>query len=174
MKIGILSDTHGYLDPQVFEYFADCDEIWHGGDFGSCELADRLQEFKPLRGVYGNIDDEIMRDRFPENARFTCQDVPVWITHIGGRPGRYERHVAETLSDDPPRLFICGHSHILRIEQDKKHRGMIYLNPGAAGNQGFHLMRTIVTLEFIAGQMGNLKVVELGARGARRAAVKKP
>ncbi len=169
MRIGILADTHDYLDPQVFEHFENCDEIWHGGDFGSVELAQQLREFKPLRGVYGNVDDQALRDLFPENDRFDCQGVSVWMTHIGGRPGRYDRQVAKMLAQDAPQLFICGHSHILRIEQDKKHGGMIYLNPGAAGNHGFHLVKTIVTLEFVAGRMGNLKVIELGARGARRA-----
>jgi predicted phosphodiesterase len=115
--------------------------------------------------VFGNIDDESLRDAFPEDERFGCERSTVWMTHIGGRPGNYDRRVAKMLTTDPPRLFICGHSHILRIEQDKRHQGMIYLNPGAAGHQGFHLVRTIVTLEFVGDQIGNLKVIELGPRG---------
>lgn len=165
MRVGIISDTHSYLDPTVFEHFADCDEIWHAGDFGTMDVANQLREFKPFRGVYGNIDDGPLRNAYPEDERFTCEDSTVWMTHIGGRPGRYDRRVKKLLADDTPRLFICGHSHILRIEQDNRHNGMIYLNPGAAGHHGFHIMRTIVTLDFIGDQIGNLNVIELGPRG---------
>lgn len=167
MRVGIISDTHSYLDPTVFEHFEDCDEIWHAGDFGSIEVADQLQEFKPLRGVYGNIDDGPLRNAYPEDDRFQCQESDIWMTHIGGHPGRYDRRVKKMLADNPPRLFICGHSHILRVQQDKRHNNMIYLNPGAAGHHGFHLMRTIVTLEFIGDQIGNLNVIELGPRGRK-------
>lgn len=165
MKIGIISDTHGYLDPEIFEHFQDCDEVWHAGDFGTLDVAKQLQNFKLLRGVFGNIDDDSLRNAFPEDLRFACEESAVWITHIGGRPGKYDRRVAKLLANAPPRLFICGHSHILRIQQDKRHDGMIYLNPGAAGHQGFHVMRTLVTLEFLGNQIGNLKVIELGPRG---------
>ena len=173
MKIGILSDTHGYLDPQVFVHFGDCDEIWHAGDFGTMDVAKQLQDFKPLRGVFGNIDDQSLRNAFPEDLRFACEESDVLITHIGGRPAKYERRIANMLANAAPRLFICGHSHILRIEQDKRHGGMIYLNPGAAGHQGFHLERTLVTLEFLGSQIGNLNVIELGPRGKREKEIRK-
>lgn len=165
MKVGIISDTHGYLDPKIFHLCKDCDEIWHAGDFGTLDVAQQLQDFKPLRGVFGNIDDDSLRSAFSEDLRFVCEKSAVWMTHIGGRPGKYERRVANLLAKDAPRLFICGHSHILRIQQDKRHAGMIYLNPGAAGHQGFHVVRTLVTLEFLGNQIGNLKVIELGPRG---------
>ena len=167
MRVGIISDTHSYLDPQVFDHFSECDEIWHAGDFGTIEVANQLEEFKPFRGVYGNIDDERLRNAYQEDIRFRCEHSDVWITHIGGRPGRYDKRIRKLLADSPPRLFICGHSHILQVEQDKMHNGMIYLNPGTAGHHGFHLMRTIVTLDFVADQIGNLNIIELGPRGRK-------
>ncbi len=167
MKIGILSDTHGYLDPTIFDHFEDCAEVWHAGDFGNMEVVDQLREFKPLRGVFGNIDDGPIRHAFGCDERFQCEKSTVWMTHIGGKPGRYDPRVRNVLASDPPRMFLCGHSHILHIQQDKRHGGMIYLNPGAAGHHGFHVMRTVVTLEFHRDQIGNLNVIELGPRGRR-------
>lgn len=167
-KIGIISDTHGYLDPLVLEYFAACDEIWHAGDFGSVEVADGLAACKPLRGVYGNIDDEGIRSRFGLDERFECEGVRVWMTHIGGRPGRYDRRVAPLLKRSEPSLFICGHSHIIQVQRDQKHGGMIFLNPGAAGHHGFHLERTAILLEIANGSIGKVQAIELGARGRSR------
>lgn len=165
-RIGLLSDTHGYLDPLVFEYFAECDQIWHAGDFGP-EIAETLAEFKPLRGVYGNIDDGAVRGRFPKDERFECEGVDVWITHIGGYPGHYDRAVRKRIQADPPGLFICGHSHILRVMRDPALQNMVHLNPGAAGRHGFHIMRTLLRFEVNEGKVRKLQLVELGPRTAR-------
>ncbi len=166
MEIGIISDTHGFLDPQVFEAFKDCDEIWHAGDFGGLEIAQRLQGFKTLRGVYGNIDDSQIRQQFPEDQRFDCEGVDVWMTHIAGRPGRYGSRIRREIQDNPPQVLICGHSHVVLVENDRKY-GFKYLNPGAAGHEGAHHMRTMLKAEFVSGQITNLRLVELGPRGRR-------
>src|SRR5690606_39074284 len=142
-KIGLLSDTHGYLDDAIFQHFADCDEIWHAGDFGNVAVADALAAVKPLRGVYGNIDGRDIRTRYPEHLRFRCEEVDVWMTHIGGYPGRYSPQVKEEIHRDPPTLFICGHSHILKVMYDQKLQ-TLHLNPGAAGKQGWHKVRTLL------------------------------
>lgn len=165
-RIGLLSDTHGFLDERVFHYFAECDEVWHAGDFGTLEVADRLRAFKPLRGVYGNIDDARIRAEFPEDLRFDCAGVPVFMTHIGGYPGRYNARVRALLEADPPTggLFICGHSHILKIMPDRK-LDFLHINPGACGNQGWHQVRTLVRLTLAAGGIGGVEVIELGRRG---------
>ena len=136
-RIGLLSDTHGYLDDAVFKHFENCDEIWHAGDFGNIELADKLAAFKPLRGVYGNIDGKDMRLIYPEHLRFNCEEVDVWMTHIGGYPENYNPLVKHEIYTKPPKLFICGHSHILKVIYDKK-ISCLHLNPGAAGKQGWH------------------------------------
>ncbi|MFW5707406.1 MAG: metallophosphoesterase family protein, partial [Bacteroidota bacterium] len=135
-KIGLLSDTHGYIHPEVPRIFKDCDEIWHAGDFGTQETVNTLRAIKPLRGVFGNIDGTDVRSEFPEMLRFLCEGVDVMMTHIGGYPGNYARQVREIMRVKPPRLFISGHSHILRIMYDKKH-DCLHLNPGAAGRHGF-------------------------------------
>ena len=163
-KVGLLSDTHGYLDPQVFTFFADVEEIWHAGDFGSVDVSTQLSDFRPLRGVYGNIDDSAIRDVHPLDQRFEFHGLRVWMTHIGGNPGRYDRRVQRLLDGDVPDLFICGHSHVLRYERDKK-RGLMHLNPGAAGNQGFHILKTMMLLEIAEGKLQRLHAVELGPRG---------
>jgi putative phosphoesterase len=163
-RIGLLSDTHGFLDEQVFTYFEDCDEIWHAGDFGAAEVADRLEAFRPLRGVYGNIDDAALRWRFPEDLRFTCEGVDVFITHIGGYPGRYAPRVRARLKHSPPRLFISGHSHILKVMPDPA-LGLLHINPGACGREGFHRVKTIVRFSLEAGEVKDLELVELGSRG---------
>src|SRR6201996_2854490 len=119
VKIGLISDTHGYLDEAVFKHFANCDEIWHAGDFGSIELADQLAAFKPLRGVYGNIDGKELRQTYPEDLRFNCEGLDVWMTHIGGYPGRYNLRIKSEIYRNPPKLFITGHSHILKVINDK-------------------------------------------------------
>ncbi len=165
MKIGLLSDTHSYLDPKVFEYFKDCDEIWHGGDIGDEAVVNNLEKFKPVRAVFGNIDDKEMQVRFPENNWFTCEGLSVWITHIGGAPPNYNPRIKKILKDHVPDIFICGHSHILRIKKDLNYNNMLYLNPGAAGNHGFHQIKTIVRFEIIRTEMKNMEVIELGKRG---------
>ncbi len=164
-RIGLLSDTHSDLDASVFTYFAECDEVWHAGDIGSLQVTERLEAFKLLRAVHGNIDDTAIRLRYPEDLRFTCEGLDVWITHIGGYPGRYSQRVANLLKTNPPQLFICGHSHILRIMPDKKHN-LLHMNPGACGNHGFHLMKTLIRFSIDAGKIDQVEVIELGKRGA--------
>jgi len=161
-RIGLLSDTHGYLDKKIFEYFSSCDEIWHAGDFGP-DVAEHLEKFKPLRGVYGNIDGREIRGQFPLHNRFTIEELDVWMTHIGGYPGHYDVKIREEIHRNPPGLFICGHSHILKIMPDKK-LNLLHINPGAAGKSGFHIMRTIVRFEIENGKVSNAEVIELGKR----------
>lgn len=160
IKIGLVSDTHGFLSDRVFEHFRDCDEIWHAGDFGTIEVADRLAAFKPLRGVYGNIDGKELRQTFPENLRFNCEGLDVWITHIGGYPDRYSPAVRKVIYNDPPGLFICGHSHILKVIFDKK-INCLHLNPGAAGKQGWHKISTLMRFAISDGKVKDLEVIEL-------------
>lgn len=164
MKIGLLSDTHSYLDPKVFGYFADCDEVWHGGDVGDESLLDELEAFKPLRGVYGNIDGTAVRRRLPLNLDFEVEGLRVLITHIGGYPGRYTPRVRKLLDETKPGLYICGHSHILKVMMDKK-RHCLHMNPGACGKHGFHRMRTLLRFDVESGRVDNLEVIELGLRG---------
>lgn len=164
MRIGLLSDTHRYLDPRILDYFAECDEIWHGGDIGSLDVADELAAFRPLRAVYGNIDDHRIRQVYPEDLRFTCAGLEVFITHIGGYPGRYVPRVRQLLRADPPGLFICGHSHILKVMPDRD-LGLFHINPGAAGTEGFHKIRTCVRFSITEGKVNELQVIELGLRG---------
>ena len=165
MKIGLISDTHGFLDPKVFDHFRNCDEIWHGGDFGDMEVARALEDFKPLRGVYGNIDDKDLQSQFPEDLWFKCDGLTIWMTHIGGAPPRYNPRIRKLLTTQVPDIFICGHSHILRVARDPAYGGMLYINPGAAGNQGFHYMKTLVRFELEEKEVKNLEVIELGRRG---------
>ncbi len=161
IKIGLISDTHGYLDPQVGEYFKDCDEIWHAGDFGTLAVAEQLREIAPLIGVYGNIDGEDIRQQFPLHQRFEKGGLDVWMTHIGGIPGRYCIPIREEMSQNPPDLFICGHSHILRISRDSNLNKMLYMNPGAAGKQGFQTQRTIIRFQIMDGNLHNVEVINL-------------
>jgi putative phosphoesterase len=166
MQIGLISDTHSYLDPKVFEAFKDCDEIWHAGDFGTLKVAEELAEFLPLKGVYGNIDDREIRGTYPENLRFKCEGVDILMTHIAGRPGRYPARVKKLLNESPPPdVLICGHSHIVHVENDWKYKKMKYLNPGAAGHEGHHVMRTLIKLKCEKGKLKDMKLVELGPRG---------
>ena len=165
MKIGLLSDTHGYLDPKIFEHFHSCKEVWHAGDIGDAAVADALEKFKPLRAVFGNIDNKDLQKRFHEDVRFVCEGLSVWMTHIGGSPPNYNPRVKKLLKESVPELFICGHSHILRVKKDPK-LNMLYVNPGAAGNHGFHSMKTIIRMEIIEAKVGKMEVIELGKRGA--------
>ncbi len=164
MKIGLMSDTHSHLDPKVKEHFAEVDEIWHAGDFGSIELCDELEAFKPFRGVYGNIDGGKMRVRYPEDLRFEVEGLDVFMTHIGGYPGRYHKRVKAILTENPPDLYICGHSHILKVMPDKQ-RGFLHMNPGACGNSGYHRIKTLIRFEINNGKIGNVEVIEIGKRG---------
>jgi hypothetical protein len=162
--IGLMSDTHGFLDEGMLGYFDGCDEIWHAGDIGENGVADRLARFKPLRAVYGNIDGTATRMRFPEDLHFSCEGLKVFMTHIGGYPGRYYPRVRQLLKADPPDLFICGHSHILKIVPDQQF-ALLHINPGACGQEGFHLMRTMVRFRVDHGRLEGLEVIELGRRG---------
>ena len=160
-KIGLLSDTHAFLNPKIFEYFADCDEIWHAGDIGVNGVAEKLAAFKPFRAVYGNIDDHLLRATYSQHLRFMCEEVDVWMTHIGGYPGRYAPEVRPRIYEYPPMLFICGHSHILKVTYDKS-RKILCLNPGAAGKYGIHSVRTLLRFEIDKKEIRNLEVIEIG------------
>lgn len=163
-KIGLLSDTHGYWDEKFETYFASCDEIWHAGDIGSMELAARFEALKPFRAVYGNIDDYKTRVVYPQNLRFTIEKVEVLMTHIGGYPGRYDSSIRGQLLARPPKLFISGHSHILKVIYDKK-LDCLHMNPGAAGKYGFHRVRTLLRFVLDEGDIKNLEVIEIGKQG---------
>ncbi len=162
-KIGLLSDTHSYLDEAVFKHFEHCDEVWHAGDFGTIDVVNKLSDFKPFRGVYGNIDDKEIQYRCPEHLRFDCEGVDVWMTHIGGYPGRYSSLVKADIMTNPPKLFICGHSHILKVQYDPKLE-LLHLNPGAAGKHGWHKVRTLMRFDLNAGKIENLEIIELAGR----------
>ena len=163
-KIGLISDTHSFLDERVFHYFEECDEIWHAGDFGELKVSTALSEFKPLRGVYGNIDGRDIRVRHPEHEKFEIDGLKVWMTHIGGYPGNYSYQLRKQIADEKPDLFISGHSHILKVMKDPKISNLLHINPGAAGKYGFHHIRTIVRFDIEAGKILNLQVIELGKR----------
>ncbi|MDX1741696.1 MAG: metallophosphoesterase family protein [Rhodothermales bacterium] len=161
MLIGIISDTHGYLHPSVHTDFAGVDLILHAGDVGRVEIIDELSTIAPVRGVFGNVDGMDIRRIWPEHDRFELEGMQFWMTHIGGRPGRYDSMVAERLKSDPPDVFICGHSHILRIERDDKLGRMLFINPGAAGRQGLHRVKTCVRLRLSNGAAEQAEVVHL-------------
>ncbi|MEX1011873.1 MAG: metallophosphoesterase family protein [Balneolaceae bacterium] len=165
LKVGLIADTHGFLDPAIAGYFEGCDEIWHGGDFGNTEIVDRLEEVAPVIGVYGNIDGPDIRERFPLHQRFKKEGLDIWMTHIGGVPGRYCIPIREEITNHPPDIFICGHSHILRIARDPVLDRMLFINPGAAGRQGFQVYRTVVRFQIDAGKISNVEVVNLGMVG---------
>lgn len=163
LRIGLLSDTHHYLDENIFRHFENCDEIWHAGDFGTIDLADRLKAFKPLRGVFGNIDGQDIRTVYNENLRWTSEEVNVFMTHIGGYPPKYNPAVKKILIAEPPQLFICGHSHILKVMYDDKLQ-CLHMNPGAAGNQGWHKVRTLIRFTIDGRDIKDCEVIELGKR----------
>ncbi len=159
-RIGLLSDTHGYWDDRYVKYFESCDEIWHAGDIGSLELAERLAAVRPLRAVYGNIDGHDIRIRYPETARFTVDGADVLMKHIGGYPGKYDPSIRGQILVHPPKLFISGHSHILKVQYDKTLR-LLHVNPGAAGKYGFHKVRTLVRFTIDKGSFSDMEVIEL-------------
>lgn len=162
-RIGLISDTHGYLDDAVFKHFDQCDEIWHAGDFGTPEVAEKLAAFKPFKGVYGNIDGQDIRSVYPEQLKFTCEQADVWMIHIGGYPGKYDLKIKTEIYQNPPKIFICGHSHILKVIYDDK-IGCLHLNPGAAGKYGWHKVRTLLRFCISEEKIHNLEVIELAKR----------
>ncbi|WP_299000152.1 metallophosphoesterase family protein [uncultured Tenacibaculum sp.] len=163
-KILLLSDTHSFIDDQILKFVKQADEVWHAGDIGDLHVTDSIKEIKPLRAVYGNIDDNKARAEFPLDNKFSVEGVSVWITHIGGYPNKYNQRVREELSKNPPKLFICGHSHILKVQYDKK-LNLLHLNPGAAGKHGFHKVRTMLRFEIDKGEIKNMEIIELANRG---------
>lgn len=158
-KILLLSDTHGYIDDAILKYVKQADEVWHAGDIGDLQVTDAIQKLKPLRAVYGNIDDEKIRLEFPENNRFLCEEVAVWITHIGGYPPKYNNRVLPEITTNPPKIFIAGHSHILKVMHDKK-RNILHINPGAIGKHGFHKVRTMIRFTINLKEIKDLEVIE--------------
>lgn len=164
-KIGLLSDTHSDFPERIYDYFKDVDEIWHAGDIGSLEVTDRLKAFKPLRAVYGNIDNAEIRQEFPEFLSFEIEQVKVLLTHIGGRPGNYSKPALPYIVNEQPRIFVCGHSHILLVKNDPKYN-MLCLNPGACGNKGFHQMKTLLRFTINGSQIENMEAIELGKRSS--------
>ena len=163
-KILLLSDTHSYIDDQILKFVKLADEVWHAGDIGNLKVTDSIKALKPLRAVYGNINDAVARSEFPLDNRFVLEDVDVWITHIGGYPNRYQQRIREELKTNPPKIFIAGHSHILKVQYDKK-LNLLHLNPGAAGNHGFHKIRTMLRFSLEKGDIKDLEIIELATRG---------
>ncbi len=162
-KILLLSDTHSHLDEVMLKYVRLADEVWHAGDIGNLAVTDAIYAIKPLRAVYGNIDDDKARMEFPLRNQFFCEDVSVWITHIGGYPGKYNPAIRAVLAANPPQLFICGHSHILKVQFDKT-LNLLHMNPGAAGKSGFHQLRTMLRFVIDGAQIKDLEIIELGAK----------
>lgn len=158
-KILLLSDTHGYIDDTILKYAKQADEVWHAGDIGHLKVTDAIQKLKPLRAVYGNIDNDKARIEFPEHNRFICEGVDVWITHIGGYPKKYNIRVKEEITKNPPKLFICGHSHILKVMPDNK-LNLLHMNPGAVGKHGFHKVRTMLRFVIDGINIRDLEVIE--------------
>jgi uncharacterized protein len=164
MKIGLISDTHSYLDPKVLEYFQSVDEIWHAGDIGEVSVTQQLQQLKPLRAVYGNIDDKNLQALYPEDLWFDCEGLRIWITHIAGSPPNYNPRTKKILKEKSADVLVCGHSHILKVVKDPKYN-LLYINPGAAGNHGFHHIKTIMRFDILNKEIKNMEVIELGKRG---------
>ncbi|WP_405398857.1 metallophosphoesterase family protein [Maribacter sp. Asnod2-G09] len=162
-KILLLSDTHSHIDDAILKHVKWADEVWHAGDIGSLDVTDAIAKLKPLKGVHGNIDDHIIQKEFPENNRFFCEGVDVFITHIGGYPPKYNMRTRDMIRENPPKLFICGHSHILKVMMDKK-LGVLHMNPGACGKHGFHQVRTMLRFVIEGDNIKNLEVIELGKR----------
>lgn len=164
MKILLLSDTHSYIDERILDYAKKADEVWHAGDIGDLKVTDELSKLSQLRAVYGNIDNAEIRREFPLHNRFSVEGLDVLMTHIGGYPGKYSPAIREELYQNPPKLFICGHSHILKVMPDKK-LNLIHMNPGACGIYGFHKVRTMIRFEISNGKIESPEVIELGTRG---------
>ena len=164
-RIGLLSDTHGYLDERILFFLGECDEIWHAGDIGNTETADVLSKLRLFRAVYGNADGYPLRAEYPKHQRFLCEKVDVLMTHIGGYPKHYSSEILNFFKVNTPNLFISGHSHILKVIYDEKYK-LLYINPGAAGIQGFHQVRTLVRFTVDKSDIKDLEVIELGKRGA--------
>ncbi|MCG8183451.1 metallophosphoesterase family protein [Tenacibaculum piscium] len=162
-KILLLSDTHSFIDNQILKFVKQADEVWHAGDIGDLKVTDTIKKLKPLRAVYGNIDDNNARAEFPLDNRFIVEDVSVWITHIGGYPNAYKPRVREELQQKSPKIFISGHSHILKVQYDQKFN-LLHLNPGASGKYGFHKIRTMLRFELDKGEIINMEVIELGKK----------
>ena len=163
MKIGLISDTHGYIDERILHHLQGCDEIWHAGDVGTIEVTNELEKVAPLRVVWGNIDGRELRQQFPEHQKFSCGGKQIWMTHIGGAPPRYTPAIRPVLKSEMPDIFICGHSHILRVVQDPTFN-VLYINPGAAGRHGFHKMRTLLRFSLEQATVKDMQVIELGQR----------
>lgn len=164
MKIALISDTHGFLEPKAIKYLEGADEIWHAGDIGNLELLDQLAEIKKTRAVYGNIDDHRVRRTCPEDQYFDCQGIRVFITHIAAKPPRYNPRVLSKVNVWKPNVLICGHSHILKVMPDKVNN-LLFMNPGALGNHGFHKVKTMLRFEITNGMIEKLEAIELGKRG---------
>ncbi|MCP4309904.1 MAG: metallophosphoesterase family protein [Bacteroidetes bacterium] len=164
-RIGLLSDTHGFYDPRIATHFSEVDEIWHAGDIGDYEVLVQLNRIAPVIAVYGNIDGTPIRSRFPGHQRLNREGLDIWMTHVGGYPGNYDRRVKEQIYSDPPGLFISGHSHILKVIPDNK-GGFLHMNPGSAGRYGMHQKRTLIRFEISRGRVDNADVIELGPRSA--------
>ncbi len=162
-KILLLSDTHSHIDDQILKFVKQADEVWHAGDIGNLQVTDTIKEHKPLRAVYGNIDNKEARAEFPLHNRFVIEGIDVWITHIGGYPYRYNPKVREELHANPPKIFICGHSHILKVQYDKKLE-LLHLNPGAAGKHGFHKVRTMLRFAINNGDITDMEIIELAKK----------
>ncbi|MFT6796657.1 MAG: putative phosphoesterase [Maribacter sp.] len=162
-KILLLSDTHSHIDDVILKYAIQADEIWHAGDIGDISVTDKLSKLKPVRAVFGNIDNHVIQTEFPLNNRFMCEGVDILITHIGGYPPKYNSRTRPEIQNNPPKLFICGHSHILKVMMDKK-LGVLHMNPGACGKHGFHQVRTMLRFQIDGTEIKNLEVIELGKR----------
>ena len=159
-KILLLSDTHGHIDEHIMKYVKESDEVWHAGDIGTTQVTDTISNLKPLRAVFGNIDNHELRLSFPEELLFECEDMNIYMTHIGGRPGRYSKGVSEKIKSLKPKIFICGHSHILKIQFDKVNQ-LLFINPGAIGKHGFHKVRTMVRFVIDKSEIKNMQVIEV-------------
>jgi hypothetical protein len=164
-KIGLISDTHSFLDLKVLEFFEEVDEIWHAGDIGDLQVTDALKKIKPLRAVYGNIDDASARLEFPFDLHFELEGFTIWMTHIGGYPNNYVPRVKKLLDEKAPDIFVCGHSHILRVMRDEKYNNMLTINSGAAGVHGFHKVKTILRFTLDDKKITQMEAIELGKRG---------
>ena len=159
-KILLLSDTHGHIDEHIMKYVKESDEVWHAGDIGTTQVTDTISNLKPLRAVFGNIDNHELRLSFPEELLFECEDMNIYMTHIGGRPGRYSKGISEKIKSLKPKIFICGHSHILKIQFDKVNQ-LLFINPGAIGKHGFHKVRTMVSFVIDKSEIKNMQVIEV-------------